>query len=97
MTDSNSQDELLTLDEVSALLKCSKNAIYELTRQRSRASKHPIPVMRLPFGLRFRRDAIMKWLAEVEQSGWSYTVPTFNEVSLSDAELRELVLAACKE
>lgn len=64
------EDELLTVAEVAALLKCKISSVYNLTRRRGRARyENPVPVLRLPMGLRFRRSSILAWLAAQEQNG----------------------------
>ncbi|MFZ0801122.1 MAG: helix-turn-helix domain-containing protein [Terriglobales bacterium] len=61
--DKRRTDEILTIDEVASILKCKRSCVYELTRQRSRArQEHPIPFLKMPFGLRFRRSDIEAWL-----------------------------------
>jgi hypothetical protein len=57
-------DELLTLDEVAALLKCTRRQVLELTRHRAQVrSKHPLPVFKLNAKmLRVRRSDFVTWL-----------------------------------
>jgi excisionase family DNA binding protein len=55
-------DELLTVAELAALLKCKESSVYNLTRKRSIRYAHELPVIRAPFGLRFRRGDVMEWL-----------------------------------
>jgi predicted DNA-binding transcriptional regulator AlpA len=55
-------DELLTVAELAALLKCKESGVYNLTRKRSIRYAHELPVIRAPFGLRFRRGDVMEWL-----------------------------------
>jgi Helix-turn-helix domain len=56
-------DELLTVDEVAAILKCDVEAVYNLTRQRSQArSENPIPTIHLQIGLRFSAMEIREWI-----------------------------------
>jgi predicted DNA-binding transcriptional regulator AlpA len=70
--------DILTIDEVAALLKCKRSSVYELTRERSRARHaYPIPVLRLPFGLRFSRAAIEQWLSNVASLTTSLDAGTF--------------------
>jgi predicted DNA-binding transcriptional regulator AlpA len=61
------QNDILTAAEVAELLKCKKSSIYNLTRGRGRARyDNPIPVLRLPMGLRFRKSSVLAWLAAQE-------------------------------
>jgi hypothetical protein len=60
-------NEILTVAEVAELLKCKPSSICNLTRSRGRARYDtPIPVLRLPMGLRFRRSSILAWLRTQE-------------------------------
>lgn len=59
--------DILTVAEVAELLKCKKSSIYNLTRNRGQARYEcPIPVLRLPMGLRFRRSSVLAWLNSQE-------------------------------
>lgn len=61
------ENDILTVAEVAELLKCKKSSIYNLTRNRGRARyDNPIPVLRLPMGLRFRRSSVLAWLKSQE-------------------------------
>jgi hypothetical protein len=61
-------NEILTVAELAALLKCKASSIYNLTRHRGRARyESPIPVLRLPMGLRFRRSSVLAWLVAQEK------------------------------
>lgn len=58
--------EILTIDEVAALLKMSRRQVYELTRARTReTSPHPIPLLRINGNTRFRRADVEAWLEEL--------------------------------
>jgi predicted DNA-binding transcriptional regulator AlpA len=60
-------NEILTVSEVAELLKCKPSSIYNLTRIRTRERyDNPIPVIRLPLGLRFRRSSVLAWLRSQE-------------------------------
>lgn len=60
-------NDILTVAEVAELLKCKPSSIYNLTRSRGRARyDDPIPVLRLPMGLRFRRSSVLAWLKSQE-------------------------------
>ena len=55
--------EILTVEDLAAWLKCSKRSVYELTRKRGQLGHDiPLPVLRLPCGMRFRRLDIEAWL-----------------------------------
>jgi hypothetical protein len=63
----NPADELLTVADLATILKCKESSIYNLTRRRGRARyDNPVPVLRLPMGLRFRRESVMAWLRSQE-------------------------------
>jgi len=69
-------DRILTVAEVAELLRCKPSSVYNLTRRRGAARyDNPIPVLRLPMGLRFRRSSVLAWLAAQEcsaggRAGW---------------------------
>jgi len=64
-----SDDIILTVTEVAELLRCKVSSVYNLTRRRGRARyDHPVPVLRLPCGLRFRRSSILAWLESQEHT-----------------------------
>jgi len=65
-------DELLTLDEVAALLKCTRRQVLELTRHRAQVrSKHPLPVFKLNAKmLRVRRADFVAWLEKISAGVW---------------------------
>jgi excisionase family DNA binding protein len=57
--------EILTVQEVAALLKISKSQVYELANERTRTGevrKHPIPVVRIGTSVRFRKADVAGWL-----------------------------------
>jgi excisionase family DNA binding protein len=54
-------DELLTLDEVAAILKLPKSWIYERTRRKL------IPHVKLGKYLRFSRAALSKWVRGADE------------------------------
>lgn len=61
------QDELLTVSDLALILKCKESSVYNLTRRRGRARyDNPVPVLRLPCGLRFKRSSVMVWLDSLE-------------------------------
>jgi hypothetical protein len=60
-------NDILTVSEVAELLKCKPSSIYNLTRHRGQSRyDNPIPVLRLPMGLRFRRSSVLAWLKSQE-------------------------------
>jgi predicted DNA-binding transcriptional regulator AlpA len=65
--------EILTVDDLAAFLKCSRRSVYELTRRRGQyCTGNPLPVLRLPCGMRFLRSDVEQWIrrcadAAVEQ------------------------------
>jgi predicted DNA-binding transcriptional regulator AlpA len=60
--------DILSVAEVASLLKCKVSSIYNMTRNRGKARyENPIPVLRLPMGLRFRRSSVLAWLAAQER------------------------------
>jgi hypothetical protein len=64
------EDELLTVAETAALLKCRVTSIYSMTRKRAQLRYvNPIPVVRLPCGLRFRRSSVLAWIIAQQTRG----------------------------
>jgi len=62
------EQEIITVAEVAAILKCRPSSVYNLTRKRGLARyAHPLPVIRLPLGLRFKRSSILQWLDDIEE------------------------------
>jgi len=56
-------DQILTVNEVAALLKMSRDQIYEMTRHRAKVRQaHPLPTLRINGNLRFSLRAIEAWL-----------------------------------
>jgi hypothetical protein len=63
-------EELLTVADLAKILKTKESSVYNLTRRRGRARyDNPVPVLRLPCGLRFRWSSIISWLESLEQRG----------------------------
>lgn len=55
--------EIWTVENLAAFLKCSKRSVYELTRRRGQnCTENPLPVLRLPCGMRFRRSDVEQWI-----------------------------------
>ena len=69
MTPELEQDELLTVSDLALLLKCKESSIYNLTRKRSVRYAHELPVIRAPFGLRFKKSRVLAWLDAQERRG----------------------------
>lgn len=68
LADDSTQSEIITVAEVAAMLKCRPSSVYNLTRKRGLARyAHPLPVIRLPLGLRFKRSSILQWLDDIEE------------------------------
>ena len=67
------ETEILTVDDLAALLKMKRSQIYAMTPHRAKARQPlPLPLLRINGNLRFRRTDIAKWLdqlAEYERAG----------------------------
>lgn len=64
------RSDVMTVAEVAELLRCKPSSVYNLTRRRGAARyENPIPVLRLPMGLRFRRSSVLAWLESQETRG----------------------------
>lgn len=60
--------EILTIDELAALLKMRRSQVYTLTRSRTRARMaNPIPITKINGNVRFRQSDIDDWLQRVAQ------------------------------
>jgi excisionase family DNA binding protein len=55
--------EVLTVKEICDLLQVHPSTVYKLVRQRK------IPSFRIGSDWRFRRDVIMRWMAERSMDG----------------------------
>jgi hypothetical protein len=63
-------DAILTVAEVAEIIRCKPSSVYNLTRKRGAARyAHPIPVIKLPCGLRFRKSSVIEWLWQQETCG----------------------------
>jgi excisionase family DNA binding protein len=63
--------EILTIDELAALLKMSRRQIYSMTETRTRTKamkKNPIPVLKINGNVRFLRSDIEAWLQRERES-----------------------------
>ena len=63
----NTENEVLTLQEVARILKCRTGQIYELTRRRGQErSPKPLPVFAIHNKMkRIRRRDLMDWLDQL--------------------------------
>jgi predicted DNA-binding transcriptional regulator AlpA len=62
--------EILTVEDLAKWLKVSKRSIYEMTASRGQQRhENPVPILRLPVGLRFRRSDIEQWLNRCADAG----------------------------
>jgi excisionase family DNA binding protein len=62
--------EIMTVDEVAAMLRMSKRSVYELTSGRGRAKmKHPLPVLRINSNVRFVRKDVEEWIEKLVEHG----------------------------
>lgn len=63
--------EILTIDELAALLKMSKRQIYTMCEKRTRncaMKDHPLPVLKINGNLRFRKSDVEVWLGRLVES-----------------------------
>jgi excisionase family DNA binding protein len=62
--------EILTVEDLAKWLKVSNRAVYEMTCERGQQRHEiPLPILRLPVGLRFRRSDVEQWLERCSQAG----------------------------
>ena len=64
--------EILTADEVAALLKVSRRHIYELTQERTKSGdvrENPIPCFRMGKSVRFNKAAVEAWIEKLAVRG----------------------------
>lgn len=64
--------DILTADELAALLKMSKSQIYEMTKTRTRTGsmrEHPLPMLKINGSVRFRRSDIEEWVEKLVVRG----------------------------
>ena len=62
--------EILTVEDLAKWLKVSKRSVYEMTRDRGQQRhENPVPILRMPVGLRFRRSDIEAWLEKCSEAG----------------------------
>jgi predicted DNA-binding transcriptional regulator AlpA len=61
-------EALLNMDEAAALLKLTRDQMYELTRNRSRVRQAvPLPVVRIGKRKMFRASSLNDWITKLEQ------------------------------
>ena len=63
--------EILTADEVAALLKISKRHVYELSKQRTKSGDvrdNPLPCVRLGKSVRFNKAAVEGWFERLSNA-----------------------------
>jgi excisionase family DNA binding protein len=62
-------DEILTMDELAALLKVTHDKVYEMTRKRSgRRRGFVLPRFRVGRELRFRKKDVEEWIERSMES-----------------------------
>lgn len=56
--------EIMTVDEVAAMLRVSKKSVYEDlgTGAKERMKANPFPVLRINFTIRFVREDVLAWI-----------------------------------
>lgn len=62
--------EILTIEELAALLKMSKRQVYTMCETRTREGSmknHPLPVLKINGNLRFRRADVDSWLVKLAE------------------------------
>jgi excisionase family DNA binding protein len=59
-------DELLTVDELAAFLKCTRWTIYNMSRKRG--TQASIPSLKIGRALRYRKSSVVKYLAQIERA-----------------------------
>lgn len=61
-------EEVLTPEELAALLKMNRGQVYTLCKTRSRKRmRHPLPVVRINGNLRFMKSQVIDWLKSLEE------------------------------
>jgi predicted DNA-binding transcriptional regulator AlpA len=64
--------EILTVDDLAAMLKMNKRQIYEMTKTRTRSGamrENPIPVVKINGNVRFRKSDIEDWIEKLATHG----------------------------
>ena len=61
-------EPLLNMDEAAALLKLTRQQLYELTRSRSRMRQAvPLPLVRIGKRKMFRASSLNEWVLQLEE------------------------------
>lgn len=61
-------NEILTVDELAALLKMTRRQIYTMCESRTRngaMKDHPLPVFKINGNLRFRKADVDSWVEKI--------------------------------
>lgn len=64
--------EILTVNELAAMLKVSNRHVYELTKERTKSGdlrEYPLPVLRIGSSVRFRRSDVEAWIEKLVARG----------------------------
>jgi excisionase family DNA binding protein len=64
--------EILTVDELAAMLKINRSQVYELAKERTRSGElreHPLPSLRLGRAVRFRKSDVEAWIEKLAARG----------------------------
>ena len=62
--------EILTVNELAAMLKISKSQVYELVNEQTRTGeprKNPIPCVRIGTSVRFLKRDVEAWLVKLSE------------------------------
>ena len=58
----DSGGSVMTVADVAALLQKPISAVREMCKTRAQRGVHPLPFIKMGKGIRFKRDAVMRWL-----------------------------------
>jgi predicted DNA-binding transcriptional regulator AlpA len=75
--------EILTVNEVAALLRVSKRHVFELAQPRYKSGdirKDPLPCIRLGKSVRFIREQVEKWIERLSANNKCTQIPKQNTV-----------------
>jgi excisionase family DNA binding protein len=64
--------EILTVDELAAMLRMSRSQIYELAKAWARSGElreQPLPVLRIGTAVRFRKSDVDAWIEKLVGGG----------------------------
>lgn len=65
-------ENLLTAEDVAALLRISKRQVYELSRMHTRSGEvrnNPIPTIRIGSSVRYRSEDVEAWVEKLASIG----------------------------